>query len=297
MSNDKRMGEMREMSNDFFQLTKPGLVLGNLIPVIAGFVLGSREVGSFVICHLSFVILGLAFVMASGCVFNNIIERDTDSRMTRTKERALVTGKISPRNAFIFGTVLAALGFAILDIFTNPATVAVALIGFFFYVALYSAWFKRHSVWGTLVGAVAGATPPVIGYLAAGGSSWSLVSGLLFLMIFWQLAHFYAIGIRRRDDYAAAGIPILPVQRGAQITQLIMLFCIAAFMFFSVLIAYLGYASGMYAVIAMILSLAWIVLCLSGMISNVGSETAWARRMFLFSLVVLMVLFGAMVLV
>src|SRR5690348_2228318 len=159
------------------------------------------------------MLAGLAFVMASGCVFNNYIDRDIDAAMGRTKDRALVVGRISKRAAFVYGTMLGAAGFGLLVFFTNMLTVAVAGTGFFFYVFMYSLWSKRRTVHSTIIGSVAGATPPIVGYAATSGRL-DLAAALLFLtLVLWQMPHFYAIGIRRFGEYAAAGIPILPVDR------------------------------------------------------------------------------------
>ncbi len=157
------------MFSDYYSLTKSGLVFGNLIPLIAGFALGSRGAASSTGGGFSFnwplfsiTAFGLSLVMASGCVFNNYLEREVDGALVARS--ASEPSRIAPRAALAFGTVLGALGFLALALFTNALAVAAALVGFFFYVFMYTAWFKRRSVWGTALGAVAGATPPVVGY-------------------------------------------------------------------------------------------------------------------------------------
>jgi len=280
----------------FFHLAKPGLVLGNLIALVGGFALGIRESGlpSPFFLLLSSMI-GLSLVMASGCVFNNIIERKPDALMERTKNRPLVTGAITPRAAAMFGLILGISGFSILIFFTNIFAVAAAAVGFFFYVFMYSFWSKRRSAWGTVVGAISGATPPVVGFAAA-SNSLSPFSFLLFsALFFWQLPHFYAIGIRRLDDYRRAGVPILPVKYGLAATRAVMLCCIIAFGTVASFLAVLtGLGAGFLAIMIGI-SLVWAICCVIGFDPEDAAGSAiWARRMFLVSLLVLMAFFGSM---
>src|SRR6185312_16997209 len=107
-------------------------------------------------------IVGMCLIMASGCVFNNYIDRDIDKLMERTQDRALVKRRITHKNALRFGTVLGILGFLILIVYTNILTVALAVLGFFVYVFMYSLWSKRTSVYGAGIGAISGAIPPVV---------------------------------------------------------------------------------------------------------------------------------------
>lgn len=287
----------------YYELTKSGLVFGNIITVIGGFALASRGAilagGSLNVGELLATLVGIFLVMASGCVFNNYIDRDIDARMERTKNRALVTGKISGFAARVFGTVLALLGFLTLALFTNKLTCFVAFFGFFFYVFMYSAWFKRRSVNGTLVGAVSGAVPPVVGYCAAANRLDAPAVILFLIMFFWQMPHFYAIAIRRADDYAAAKIPVMPVKYGIRATKIAMFFYIIAFVVAATALAVFGYAGQTYLTIALAFGAVWLGLCAGGFAAPRGAlaavptaaEKAWARNMFLFSLAVLIVLF------
>jgi len=281
---------------DYYDLAKPGLVYGNIVTVVAGFLLGVRVSSASVNgAVLAATIAGIFLVMASGCVFNNYIDRDIDARMARTKDRALVTGRVSGRAALVYGAALGVAGFGILLFYTNLAAAGAALVGFFFYVVMYSLWWKRRSPFGTVVGSVAGAVPPVVGYAAAAGRI-DLAAALLFLiMVLWQMPHFYAIGIRRFGDYAAAGVPILPVAKGIPATKTRMLLYIIAFTVAAPLLTAFGYLGAWYAVTALILGAAWLALCLRGFRAAAGAaaDALWARRMFFFSLFVMVALFGA----
>src|ERR1700693_3509452 len=121
---------------NYYLITKPGIIMGNLITLAAGFLLASKDTVNYWLFFET--LLGLALIMASACVFNNYIDRQVDKKMERTKNRSLVIGVISPSNAIIFATILGGIGALVLFQFTNPLTVAIAGVGFFVYVVLYS---------------------------------------------------------------------------------------------------------------------------------------------------------------
>lgn len=267
----------------YYQLTKPGIIYGNAITALAGFFLASRG-------HLNFRLLiatlvGLSLVIGSGCVFNNIWDRDLDAKMQRTKNRAMVTRTISPRSAMIFGLILLVVGLLALHYYTNDTALFAALIGFLVYVFAYTP-LKRRSVYATLVGSIAGATPPVVGYAAVTNRFDAAALVLFLILVCWQMPHFYAIAIYRLKDYAAAGVPVLPVKAGIHDSKIQMLWYIVGFVIASLSLALTGFAGYNYGIFACVLGLAW--LWLGGLGFRVSDETAWARKMFLFSLLVLM---------
>ena len=206
------------MIKDYYTLTKPGIIYGNAITVIAGFFLASSSVLEWRLLPL--ILIGISLIIASGCVFNNYIDRDIDSLMERTKKRALVVGSIPSLYALVYGAVLGLLGTGVLLFFTNYTTVLVALAGLFVYVVVYSLWLKRTSVHSALIGGISGAIPPVVGYVAVSGTL-DIGALLLFsILVLWQMPHSFAIAIYRLGDYQAAHIPVLPVMRGVSITKL-----------------------------------------------------------------------------
>lgn len=280
--------------SDYWSLTKGGLVAGNLITVIAGFVLGSEGVG-IVPGRFAAVVGGMALVMASGCVFNNVIDRDIDGRMVRTKDRVLVEGAVSSRAAVAFGTALGAGGFFLLSAWTSLAAVLCALAGFFFYVGAYSMWAKRRGAYGVLVGAIAGAVPPIAGYAAASGRVDAIAGALFAIIFFWQMPHFFAIAIRRGDDYAAAGVPVMPVAHGVRRTKIAMALFAAAFAAAAALPALFGREGKGYLFTALALGLGWFAYALIGFRQETpAAAAAWARRMYLVSLAVMVLLFSAL---
>lgn len=276
------------MIKDYYELTKSGLVFGNIITVIAGFALGAE--GHFNLVALFAAIVGIALVMASGCVFNNYIDRDIDAKMERTRGRALVTRRVSGRAAIIFGTILGIAGFAVLILFNNLLTALVALLGFVFYVLMYSLWWKRYAPAGTVIGAIAGATPPVVGYCAATNRLDVAALILFLILVTWQMPHFFAIAIRREEDYAAAHIPVTPVVYGVDRTKSSMLIYIVEFALAASLLFVFGYEGYVYLAIVGVLVLVWVVMCARGFwISGKEQNKKWALGMFFVSLIILVV--------
>lgn len=269
------------MIRSYYLLTKPGIIFGNALTVIGGFALASKgriNPGLFLA-----TLVGLSLLIASACVFNNYIDRAADQKMARTKHRALVRGIISVRSAIMFALLLGVVGTLILAIYTNPLTTGVALFGFLFYVVFYSVS-KYHSTWGTAVGSMAGAVPPVVGYCAV---SEGLDAGAIILytiLVLWQMPHFFAIAIYRLEDYVAASIPVLPAKRGIHATKVQMLLYITAFTIAALMLTLWGYASYAYLVVAALLGLAWLGLGIKGF--YVSNQNRWARQMFALSLVI-----------
>src|SRR5262249_26464270 len=138
----------------YYRLAKPGIIYGNLITTSAGFFLASHALRGSVDYGLwLWTLLGISLVMACGCVLNNYIDRGIDARMSRTKDRELVTGAVSVRNALIYAAILGVAGFAVLAWWTNLLTVMIAAGGVFFYIVLYSLW-KRRSMYGAHIGSI-----------------------------------------------------------------------------------------------------------------------------------------------
>jgi len=266
-------------------LTKPGIIMGNVITTAAGFALASK--GQIDYWLFLTTLLGLAFVIASAGVFNNYIDRAMDAKMERTKNRAFVKGLVPTLNALVFATFLGTFGFGILAFYTNMLTVLVALVGFFVYLVLYAFW-KYRSFYGTLIGSIAGAVPPVVGYCAV-SNRLDIGALLLFMiLVLWQMPHFFAIAIYRFKDYAAASIPVLPVEKGMYTTKIHTIFYIIAFTISTLMLTIAGYTGYTFMTIAALLGISWLGLCINGFSST--NDTTWARKMFIYSLVVIMVL-------
>lgn len=275
------------MLKKYYALTKPGIIYGNVLTTTAGFLLASALQESYDLGLLLAVLAGTALVIASGCVFNNYIDRGLDAKMARTQKRALVTHTVSGRQALLYASALGALGFTTLATLTNLTTVIVGLVGFLDYVVLYSI-FKRRSVYGTLVGSISGATPLVAGYTAVAGGFDEAALILFLMMAVWQMPHFYAIATYRRDEYAAAGLPVLPVVQGDGMATRHIVAYMAAFLLTAPLLSVFNYTGYIYAIAMTLIALWWLRLGLQGF--RTKDSKKWARKVFFRSLLVLLAL-------
>lgn len=266
----------------YVQVTKPGIIMGNLISVAGGFLLAAQ--GNVDVTLMLATMLGLSLVVASGCAINNCIDRDIDAKMQRTCKRVTVTGELSISSVLMFGLGLGAIGFAMLAIFTNSLAILFAAIGYGVYVGVYSLYMKRNSVYGTLVGSFSGAVPPVVGYCAVTGQM-DIGAGILLLMFsLWQMPHSYAIAIFRFDDYAAANIPVLPVAEGMAKAKLHIVLYIAVFALVSVLLPLAGYTGIAFTAVTCATSFWWLAMALKGYRQDINLQS-WARQVFGFSII------------
>lgn len=262
----------------YYHLVKPGIVYANVITGASGYLLASR-------CHVKIfqllaLLVGLGLIVAGSCVFNNYIDRKIDSRMERTKARALASKQIGAKKALLYGSALLVIGFLLL-MFTNALVILLGLLAVIFYVVFYG-FAKRYSVYGTLVGTLPGSASLVAGYCAYTDRLNGCALLLLLLMICWQMAHFYAIAIYRLDDYRLAGLPLWPLKKGIDSTQKQIRLFIVGFLGVSFLLAILGYA-GYSFLAAMVLGGGfWLNLAY-----KLGNNAAWAKKVFLCSLVVM----------
>ena len=272
------------MVKDYLILTKPGIIAGNLITAIGGF---------FLVHQITFdkslflgMILGLSGIIGSGCVFNNYMDRSIDEKMKRTKTRSLVSGTISSKNAFIYGCILFLISSFILLKFTNLYSFIFAVVGFIIYVGIYTP-LKKTSAHATLIGSIAGAMPPVVGYTAKTGYV-DFPSLVLFLIVaFWQMPHFYSIGLYRMEEYEEAKIPILPIVEGVKKTKQQIFFYTVLFFLMSLLPFFLNLTSKIYFLIILLLGFFWIVLAWQGFSEK--NFQSWAKKMFRFSLVIILI--------
>lgn len=270
---------------NYYLLTKPGILLGNLVTLAAGFFLASKS--SFDLWLFLATFIGLGFIMASSCVLNNDINSDSDKKMERTKDRALAKGTISRESALVFAVLLGVIGFAVLYAATNPLTVMVAGVGFFVYVFLYSFW-KCHTIYGTAIGSVAGAIPPIVGYCAV-SNRLDLGALILFaILVLWQMPHFFSIAIYHFDDYTRANIPVLPIVKGMHKAKVHMVIYIVCFIIACAMLTFFGYTGNIYLTMTTLVGAAWLYLCIAGF--KRLDDQLWGKQMFRLSLVMIMIL-------
>lgn len=277
---------------DFIQLTKPGIIRSNLVATFAGFWLAAKWQVDWLL--LIATLAATALVMASSCVLNNYLDRDMDEKMERTKKRTLPAGRLHPNVVFGYGAVLGAAGLVLFYLLVNPLTVLLAFVGMFVYVIVYTAWLKRTSTWSTSVGGISGAMPPVIGYCAVTGTV-DVGALLLFAFLFlWQPPHFWALGIRRREEYRIAGFPLLPVVKGVRRTKFQMIPYVALLIPVTVLFYVYHLTGVIFLVVSVALSVLWLLHTAAGL--KVRDEENWAKKNFVFSVNYLMLTLIVMVL-
>ncbi|HEY1308863.1 MAG TPA: heme o synthase [Vicinamibacterales bacterium] len=284
----KAVSERRAL--DFLTLTKPRLNMLVLLTTLGGLYLASPSgVPLLLVAH---TLIGTALVAGGAAALNQVWERETDARMRRTSNRPLPRGRLSVSESTWFGIGLSGAGLADLALATNPAAAIVAAVTSISYVLMYTPLKTRTSL-ATLVGAVPGALPPVIGWAAASGAITLPALVLFGIVFFWQMPHFLAIAWMYRDDYARASIPMLPALEpdGRRTGHQALLYA-AVLWPVSLLPALVGLAGAAYSVVATCLGFAFIGL--AALFARDRSQTN-ARRLFLFSLAYLTLLWGALV--
>ena len=200
----------------YVELTKPRIIELLLITTVPAMVVAAQgwPGTGLVIATL----VGGTLSAAGANALNQVADRDIDDKMRRTRRRPVPTERIPPRNATIFGIVLGIAGFAVLWATSNLLAGALSTAGLLFYVFVYTLYLKRTSVQNIVIGGAAGAVPPLVGWAAVTGSL-ALPAWLMFAIVFyWTPPHFWALALRYEDDYAAAGVPMLPVVVGAKRT-------------------------------------------------------------------------------
>lgn len=283
------MLSVKQVFSNYYRLSKPGIIYGNIITVIAGYFFAAKAFDPLVFIG---VVVGVALVIAGACAINNVLDQNIDAKMSRTKKRPLVTGAISQRAAVTYSAITALVGFSVLGVTQNWLTTLLVLIAYIDYVIVYGVT-KRKSPLGTHIGAISGALPLVVGYTAVIGKLDVAAILLFMLMAFWQMAHFYGIALYRKKDYARAGIPVLPVVKGEATTRLrtkgnILRFTIVAALLF--IGGFIGYIGGIVLIVA---SLWWLFQAtkfteLDGL--------AWGRKVFGASLSVVLIMSAALAL-
>ena len=275
---------------NYVTLAKPRLNLLVLVTTAAGLYLASPNgVALPVLVH---TLLGTALVAGGAAALNQVWERDTDALMRRTRTRPMASGRLRVSEGLLFGAALSAAGLVELAVGVNLISAGMAALTLGSYVLMYTP-LKRRTSLATLVGAVPGAMPPVIGWVAATGSLTAPALVLFGIAFFWQIPHFLAIAWLYRDEYAAAGIPLLPVIEpdGRRTGRQALLYG-AALWPVSLLPPLVGLAGGFYFVVATVLGLTMI-----GLSASFARERSnpGARRLFLFSIIYLPLLWGTLV--
>ncbi|MCZ2258908.1 heme o synthase [Sporosarcina sp. G11-34] len=282
----------KSLLKDFLALIKIGIVNSNLITAFTGLFLAIQLSNEGFLQNLDllfFVLGGTGLIIAGSAALNNLIDRDIDPVMTRTKSRPTVTGRFSAPAVLALALAFIVIG----ELLLLSASIAAALwglAGIFSYVVLYSMWSKRRHVENTIVGSISGAIPPLIGWAAfepmLGAGAWAL----FLIMFIWQPPHFYALAMRRTEEYRAANIPMLPVVKGFERTKKSMLAWVIFLFPLPLLLTELGIG---FLVLATILNVGWLYLALRGF--KAKDDIKWATSMFVYSLNYMTILFVSII--
>jgi protoheme IX farnesyltransferase len=284
------IAEGRSRAADYVTLAKPRLNMLVVASTLAGYVMGHGEMSNAV--RVVAMLLGTGFVAGGASAFNQVYERRTDALMRRTRLRPMADARMSAQDALLYAAGLSAIGLAMLALLVNPLSAAVALATLISYVAIYTP-LKLRTSFATVIGAIPGALPPVIGWAAATNdlsqSAWILF-GIVFL---WQLPHFLAIAWMYREDYARAGFPMLPVIEpdGRSTARQSVLYA-AALLPLSLAPTIVGMANTFYFAAALALTLAFLGLTLKFARTRSVID---ARRVFFGSILYLPILWILMI--
>ncbi|MEA2397871.1 MAG: heme o synthase [Thermoleophilaceae bacterium] len=283
-----RGAALRTVVGDYITLTKPkvqSLLLFTTVTTM--YVAGNPSLGRVLL-----TCVGGALSAGGAGAINHYLDRDLDALMSRTANRPVPSGRVAPRAALLYGIALGVASFLLLSTTVNLLSAALALSGLLGYVLVYTMWLKRTTPQNIVIGGAAGAVPPLVAWAATTGR---LAGGAVYLfaiVFYWTPPHFWALSLLMKDDYARAGVPMLPVVRGERETRR----HIVLYSLLLVAVTMLPFAGrlfdGLYLVCALVLggALMWLALQLSRKADKMS-----ALRLYLFSLAYLALLFGAMV--
>jgi protoheme IX farnesyltransferase len=270
-------------------LTKPRIALLSVATAAVGLALtpGKAALGVTIA-----VLAGTGLIVGSANTLNMYLERDVDAKMARTRRRPLPARLLSPKIALLFGILQGLVGLPILALGANALTGLLGAIALFLYVGIYTP-LKQRSIHALLVGAIPGAMPPVLGWTAGAGALTSGGLALFAVMFVWQIPHFLAIAMFRREDYRAAGLKVLPNEYGDAATRWTIAIAIVAQVFATLALVPLGLGGPAYLVSAIVLGALMLGWGAVGLVRQAGN--AWARRLFVISVGYLPLLFASLV--
>lgn len=279
---------------DFIYLLKGFVLVANVFPVLVGFWLALTFSNTSLLEQLPLFLntmIGSTLVIAGALALNNWYEVDLDRAMDRTKKRPTVTGGFSLFSVLMMGIIFTALGFLFLFQTTTEAII-YSFIGWFTYVVLYTFWSKRKYTMNTIIGAISGAVTPLIGWTALAPGYHIVPITVAVILFIWQMPHTYSIAMRRFDDYKRAGVAMLPVLYGFEVTKrqiLVYVACLLPLPFF------LWSLGPVFMTIATIMNIGWLVISIYGL--NTKNDVKWANLTFIYSVNYMMIILALLMIV
>lgn len=278
-----------DRAHEYLELCKPKVVLLLVFTAIIGMFLATPGLVPF--NALIFGSLGIGLCASSAAAINQLVDRQIDAKMARTKNRPLVTGQVSTVETAVFAAVLCVLGAGLLFFLVNPLTMWLTLLSLVGYAVVYTMFLKRATPQNIVIGGAAGAAPPALGWTSVTGQI-DADALILFLIIFaWTPPHFWALALDRHKEYAEAGIPMLPVTHGLKFTRLHILFYTVILVIISVFPWLTGMSSLGYLTAALLLGGRYIYL---SALLYYRPNPLLPKKLFGYSLVYLMALFAAL---
>jgi len=271
---------------DYLELTKPKVVALMILTSIIGMFLSVPGMVPIDVLILGNV--GIALCAGAAAVINHVVDRKIDLKMSRTLNRPVAKGRVSPYQALLFSTILGLIGMAILLVYINSLTAWLTLASLFGYAVLYTSYLKRATPQNIVIGGLAGAVPPLLGWTAVTGEVHGHALLLVLIIFAWTPPHFWALAVHRKDEYAKAEIPMLPVTHGEKYTKISILLYTVLMILVTLLPFAVGMSGWLYILGALILGagfLYWAIVMMLDRNPNAGMDT------FKYSIVYLMALF------
>ena len=276
---------------DYYELCKPRVVMLMILTSVIGMLLA---VPGMVPLDVLFIgNLGIALCAGSAATINHLVDRHVDKKMARTFNRPVAKGRVAPRQAALFALVIGTLGMTLLVVFINTLTAVLTLASLLGYAVVYTLFLKRATPQNIVIGGIAGAAPPLLGWTAVTGEIHGHALLLVLIIFAWTPPHFWALAVHRKEEYAKADIPMLPVTHGEAYTKLhILLYTIIM-----IVVSLLPYITGMFNLLyllgALVLGAGFLYWALAMIFSknpNVGMDTFKYSIIYLMSLFVIMLL-------
>lgn len=238
---------------DYIQLCKPKVVLLMLLTVLVGALLSQSGLPDPIV--LMAALVGIGFCAASAAAINHVIDQHIDEVMARTRHRPVATGRLSRQQALLFALLLAISGMGLLLVFVNQLTAWLTLLSLIGYAVIYTMFLKRATPQNITIGGLAGAMPPLLGWTAMTGEMHANALLLVLIIFAWTPPHFWALALHKKDEYAKAGIPMLPVTHGSAFTRIQIVLYSLLLLACSLFPIMTGMSSVMYFVGVMLLNL------------------------------------------
>lgn len=275
--------------HDYYEMTKPKVVMLLLLTALVGMCLASETWISWQILLAG--LTGIGFLSSAAAVINHVVDRRIDSQMARTFNRPMPKGKVTPQRALLFAAVLSVLGYVILEIWVNRLTALLTLASLVGYAGVYTMYLKRATPQNIVIGGLAGAAPPLLGWTSVTGQINAEALLLVLIVFIWTPPHFWALAIHREKDYARAQVPMLPVTHGVEFTK-------TSILLYTVLL-------GVVCLLPYLIGMTGLIYLIGSSLLNAGflyyawklkfaSTTETAMKTFKFSIIHLMLLFVAL---